>query len=245
MNQAKNEIFRAPALLAVVFAIGFLVVGFLYFKETQKDPEVVIQEVIKEVPVEVVKEIPVEVVKDVSNEFIEEQEMPINLNDPQEVMITLAKRYVYAPRIKERNEIFYGINSLKTRVILDDEVKELITEESVKDRLELNLKKRGIQIDEGSPQAVIIAISGMWNQTKMALVYQYELVLVDYVVLNRDGDMRGAVIDAWKTSGFGLTGSSMSIRDHIIECIDEVSETLANGYLETVEKEKKKKGQGK
>lgn len=136
---------------------------------------------------------------------------------------------------------FFGINSFDTGFYLGNEIKELISEENVRNKFELNLRKSGIQIDEDSPYVLGFTINGVWDAHKVTFTIQYKLSLFESVVLNREGDMRTAWVESWTTGNYGYA-SRIASRDAIVRAVETASETLANSYLKAIEKEKRKKG---
>lgn len=233
MNQETKQKNHIGSFFAFIFAIGLAVVGYLYYEETQKLPEEKIREVVKEVPVEKIKEVIKEVEKEV------QVEVPAELNEYQQLAIRFAANYLSAPRVSDLDEVFYGISSFNTKVILGEEVKKVVSEERLRNKLELILRRNGVTIDPESYYTLTFYVEGFWDKDEIRLTYKYDLNLLEYVVLARNGDLRRSPTYTWNTGTFGYAGKTIAEKT-MLENVESVAEAFSNRYLKIMDKEKRK-----
>ena len=229
MNQETKQNSHVGGFWAFVFAIGLAVVAYLYYQETQKSPEEKIKEVVKEVPVEKIKE----VIKEV------QVEVPAELDKSQQLAINIAERWLSAPRVADSDEVFYGIKSFKTKVTLNDAVKKIVSEDSLRNKLELTLKRNGISIDPESPYSLIFNVSGFWDLEETRFIYSCKLQLLEMVTLYRNHDFRNTAIYTWKKGRFGQAGKAI-VEKRVLENVESYAKEFSIKYLKVMDKEKRK-----
>jgi hypothetical protein len=233
MNQETTQKSNIGNFFAFIFAVGLAVVGYLYYEETQKLPEEKIREVVKLVPVEKVKEVIKEVEKEV------QVEVPAELNEYQQLAINFTANYLSAPTVASLDEVFYGIKGFNTKVILGDDVKKVVSEERLRNKLELILRRNGISIDPESYYTLMFYVDGFWDEDEIRLTYKYDLNLLEDVVLARNGDIRRSPTYTWNTGTFGYAGKTIAEKT-MLENVESVAEAFSNRYLKLMDKEKRK-----
>lgn len=221
-----NAILIAAFIAAVVFAV-------LWLRERERKPEVVGEvlkpvQVIKEVPIEKIREVPKEVVKEV--EVIKTVEVPAKLTDWQQIAIDFADRYYAAKFIETFDDALYKLETIRVEVFLNDEVKKVVSEDRVRNKFELILRKHGIKIDEKSPVSVNVSIDGLWNENSKFLVYTPRIELDQVVVVGRSGDFRKVIATLWKMGSYGFAGRQV-VEGAILADVESLGEGFANKYL--------------
>ena len=233
MNQETKQNSHVGGFLAFVFAIGLAVVAYLYYQETQKPPEEKIKEVVKEVPVEKIKEVIKEVEKEV------QVEVPVELDESQQLAINIGEKWLSAPTVADLDEVFYGIKNFKTKIALNDTVKKVVSEDKLRNKFELILRRNGISIDPESPYFLIFSVRGFWDPDEIRLTYTCDLKLLEIVTLYRNNDLRRTAVYTWRTSRYGHAGKAV-IEKAMLENIESYAEELSIKYLKIMEKEKRK-----
>ena len=226
-NESKVEISTA-AYLSIVFAFFMVIFGFLFFRERQKEPRV--REIVREVPVEVIKEVEKERLVTVSK--------PAELTYAQKYHIDFAEKYFAAPMVASYDEVFYGIESFKIAIALDDVVKKVISEDRVKNKLELALRRNGISVDPDSDYNLNYTVSGLWNKDGIVLSYSYNLSVMETITFARNGDLRRYPVDVWQRSGTGYAGKNLAEKA-MLDGVDEAGDDFSIRFLRVMDKEKR------
>ena len=231
----KNNI---GSLFAFVLTVGLIAVGYLYYRDTQKPVEEKVTENAKGDPDEKASEAIQKIEKEV------QVEAEAVLSGVQEAQILIAESYLNTlydeeNYVEDMDEVFYGIKSFSTRVVISGDIKDLVSEEKVRNKVELNLRRNGISVDDESEHELVIVVSGVWINDSIA--HHISLLLLERVVLVRDGDFRSARVATWQetTMGLGLHAKA-KYESHIITSLEELSDSMANRYLRVIDQEKKK-----
>ncbi len=228
-------------ILSVTFVIFLLTVvfGTLWLHERNR-PDVVktvTVEKIREVPVERIKEVPVEKIKEVPVEKIKEVEVPAKLSDEQKALIDLGTRMLARRKLLKTEDVLYKIPAFKIDIILDDSIKDQITEDRIRNKLELALRKSRIPIDNGAGATLTFEVYALWNKLTTQVSTSINLKVLDWVTLARDGDLRTAPVFIYQDNMIGYAGK-IKIQELVLGVLDELSERFANKYLAVQEKEK-------
>ena len=190
---------------------------------TKEVPVEVIKTVTKEVPVEVVKivtkEVPVEVIKEV------EKPLP-------EIYKTALETYLKfsgAKFAENQGGVLKGVKSLKVQVVVADAVKNDISSSTIKNKIELELRKLGVPIDDNSDVSLCYFFEVMKRDSSEILAYDTTLTVIELVTLPRETGYIKNTVTIWDSSSFGSVG-----KDNVIQIADLYDNKLSaflNDYL--------------
>jgi hypothetical protein len=214
------------SVVALLLAVLF---GMLWRCSSGKEPKVV------EKPVEVIKEIPVDRVKEVPVERVKEVEVPAKLTDLQQADIELGSRYRNAVYQSDPRMVLRNMGPVSVNVSLADSVKEVVSEERIKNKLELFLRKNNIVIDDKSPHMLWFGVEGVWQvwgntNEKITLSYSCTISLHEIIVFERQSGMNRIGADVWNKSCIGYAGKNV-VEKAILDNLEEKAEAFANEYL--------------
>jgi hypothetical protein len=190
---------------------------------TKEVPVEVIKTVTKEVPVEVVKEVPVEVVKEVMVEVIKEVEKP--LPEIYKIALEAYRNYSGAKFAANQGGVLKGVNSLKVQVILADEVKNDISGLTIKNKIELELRKLGVQINDNSDVWLSYFLEAMIRDSSGILAYESSLVASEVVTLPRETGYIKYPATIWRLSTIGTVGKNN------VRGIDDIYDAKLTAFL--------------
>lgn len=198
---------------------------------TKEVPVEVIKTVTKEVPVEVVKivtkEVPVEVVKEVKVEVIKEVEKPL----PEIYNIALGAYLNYSGAKFAANQggVLKGVKSLKVYVGVADEIKNDISSSTIKNKIELELRKIGVQIDDNADVSLGYFLEVMKRDGSETLAFSTNLSVMQPVTLPRETGYIKYMATIWNQSSFGTVGKN-NVRQ-MANYYDDMLTAFLNDYL--------------
>src|SRR5439155_24592935 len=120
-------------------------------------------ETVTQVPFETLREIPKEVVKEVTNEVVKEVKVPASLTEKETILIELGSNYLSADTIRNMDDGLFGMGSVSVSVDIPPEVSKIVSEEVIRNRFELVLRKNNVLLQADAPLKVQIEITGRWD----------------------------------------------------------------------------------
>src|ERR1039457_1511675 len=69
------------------------------------------------------------------------------------------------PVIKSSDQALFAMDDVKVFYILNDTIKQIILEDDAKAKFELTLRKNGVPINPDSRNAVVVGLTGFYNET--------------------------------------------------------------------------------
>ena len=217
-------------VLFILFGSGFLTHGF-FIKEKIK---------VVEKPIEVVKEVPKIIEK------IVEVDNPI----PEDYILAhqIYNAMCNAPSVKGDKDNLEGVSDLQVLISLKKEVEDLagITTKEIKSKLELSLKKSGINVDERSQNVLILNVSiGSNNQLasyNIELSYNERVSIYRPHVIGKPNNdepncsdlkpvtFNSTVVPLWSRGYYGVTAKN-KFSNTVVSNVDRLATSFANDYL--------------
>lgn len=258
MSESKPNSAKALTGGLALASIATVVFAVLWVQERDRKPSEVVKEVektvrvtnevpvekivqvIKEVPVEKIREVPKEVIKEVQVikevPVIKEVEVPAKLTDVQVAAINFASRYISAPRIKTPEEALFKIESVRVGVLLGDAIQKVVSEDRVKNKLELRLRALNIRPDDDAYVTLWVSFTGVWDKDDIRLSYKQSIELRESVVVARKGDFRSLSATFWNEGSVGFAGKNVAEKA-ILDGVEAMVESFANKLLALRDKE--------
>lgn len=127
---------------------------------------------------------------------------------------------------------FSGIDSIKVVVGMNEDAKDILSEQRAKDKFELMLRRYGVPLSDSSnpPYLLLINFEALWNKDKTLAVYIVELSLGQSLIFYRNNTPYRRVVRLWSNLSYGYAGSKV-VRQGALEAIEEKAERVANLYL--------------
>jgi hypothetical protein len=155
----------------------------------------------------------------------------------EQAAIDFRDRFWNARFIETPDDALYRLDSVQVAVSLNDAVKKLVSEDRVKNKFELILRKHGVKIDDRATVILTLTIEGLWSKSPVVfLVYTPRIQLNQTVVVARNGDFRQAVATLWEKGSYGFAGSQVA-EGAILESVESLGEEFANKYLAAQQKD--------
>lgn len=237
MNDPRDGQINPLVVFGILASIAAIAFGGLWFKERATKPREVVREVERPTIKEVIREVPVEKLVEVPKEVIKEIKVPAELSESQQMAIDFTDRYVSAKTVGSLDEALYKLDSIKVQVSLNDAVKKVLSEDRVRNKFELILRKSGVKLDDKARAHLNLTIEGLWEKEQSFLVYTPRIELDEFVVVGRKGDFRRILATLWREGSYGFAGSKVA-EGAILESVDSLGERFANRFLAEQDKSK-------
>jgi hypothetical protein len=174
----------------------------------------------------------------VVKEVIKEVEVPGQLTAEQQAAIDFRDRFLNARLIRTPDDVLCKLDSVQIAVSLNDAVKKLVSEDRVRNKFELILRKHGVKIDQRGGVLVTLSIEGLWSREPVAfLVYTPRIQLDESVVVGREGDFWRVIATVWEKGSYGFAGTRVA-EGAILDSVESLGEEFANKYLAAQQKDK-------
>jgi hypothetical protein len=167
-----------------------------------------------------------------------EVEVPARLTYSQKTAISFTDRYASARPIQAQDEALYKLDSVKVNVFINDAVEKVVSDDRIRNKFELILRKQGINIDQKASVSVDLTINGLWSRDNPGvgfLAYTQRIGLNEWLVVERRGDLRRAVAQLWKQEIIGFANSQKA-EGQILDGVELMAEAFANKYLAAQQK---------
>ena len=130
-------------------------------------------------------------------------------------------------------QVLYKIGNVKMSYVLADDIKKVVTEEQVKAKFELVLRRNDIPIvttDEKPSVVLQLLVNGFLNQSDI-LCYKTQFRTIEFQPVYRQGEWRYALVTTWDDAGNLQTVEKSLAGDAILSQIEKGAEIFANDYL--------------
>lgn len=220
MNEPAKNHTRILLVFLTVVSVAALTFLLLWLREKDRPPTT--KEVVKEVPREVIKEVPREVIKQV--------EVPAKLTLEQQLLIDNAMRFWTAPWLTNRDDVFGGVGSVNLQLGIDDAIKKVLSEEQIRNRVELILRQSRIRMDADATASLLMAWEGFWNEDDTILTFTTSISLHESVFLTRGTNVWRHFASTWRSNGYARVGR-MKAQEALLRNVSEYVEEFANKFL--------------
>ena len=226
-------------IITSVSAIFFLIIGLLIGKSNKQiEIQTVLKTNIVERPIDRIVEKIVEkpvveyIDKYITNvvEKVVEAQIPYSYK-----MAMVLKESLLSARLVEKRKIPFKIDSVDVAVYLSEELKSIVSEESIRNSIELELRKIGLKISETSPYHLSFSFDALENKEKTTHIYNFEMKLKRISYIIEDSICTHVIFPSiWDKSSFGTVGinnSGATVKNAVNECVT----TFCNKILESRE----------
>jgi hypothetical protein len=215
MSEPKN--YRSTLLLTmcIVACAAAVTFGALWFQEQKRNPK----------------------------EIVTEVEKPVQSLQPwQQAAIDFNARYRNAKLVENPRGALYKLDSVAVFITVNDDAKKVVSEDNVRTKFELILRKYGIKIDENAVASVEVTITGGSEDQahgRVLFTYSATVELFQAVVVDRKTDLRRVVARLWNEGLVAWrTGDRGQVEGVILKNVEDLGERFANAYLAAQEQDK-------
>jgi hypothetical protein len=172
--------------------------------------------------VEVIKEVPKEVEKIV--------------NVPAEIPY----EYIVAKDLRDKmtnatlltnGEYLFGMKDIRVMFTLDDAVKQVLTEDEIRAKFELVLRRNNVPINPKSQNILTVAITGFFDVSNPILCYSFQDSVAEIQFVARNGELHLMPVVVWnKGDEFGTVGK-LKANEGLLRTSEKCAEIFANDFL--------------
>jgi hypothetical protein len=169
-----------------------LIFAWLYFFNPRTEDRV--QTVMETVTNIVLNAVTNQVLREVPQEVERIVKVPADIPDEYIWAAKLLKRLNNATSITQ-DQLLFGMKDVKAAYMISEPLKEVVSEEEVKARFELVLRRNNIPINLASRNTVTLTINGFRGNdlaTQDLYVYSFRVTVYDTQAVARDGAFHGA-----------------------------------------------------
>ena len=228
-------------VITSISALVFLVIG-LFIGKSNKQIEIqtVVKTNIVEKPVDRIVEKPV--VEYVDKYITNVVEKVVEAEIPEK-----SKRYInFAEQVFNGTDLGYNdlplIESLKVDVTISDVFKDKLSEEYLKDKIELELRNNGINVNEKSQYTLTVSFSGLKINDNTQYAYTKSLSVVAVTLLYDFQNDIGYkdVSEIWQKSSTGIVGVNILNQQFLSNAFITYMDSLLNNVSKAKDRFKSK-----
>jgi hypothetical protein len=221
-------------LLFGISTVGMLIFAGLYFLSPRTVPEIqtvmsiVTNTVVSTVTNEVVREVPKEVEKIVTvpaaipQKFIDAQAIISNFDNCDFV---------------KDNQVLFGMKDVRM-IYLVPNLNDAISENLVRAKFELTLRKNNVPINPKSLNCVTVEVRGFWGEGAFRDILTEAIAVQVYEkqTLLRGGQIHKAVVNVWSKISYGKIGKDNAEKG-VLDSVESQAEMFANDFLSANQKQ--------
>jgi len=165
--------------------------------------------------------------------------VPAQLNPAQILAIGLAERYLNAEVLRSGDDGLYKLGSVRvlTAVTVPDDLQKYVSEEKLRNKFELTLRKQNVKVDDKSLHFLILDVT--CEPLPLADIgacrYEVRIKLLEKVLLDHDGDFKFSSASIWEDGTVGAV-SNEEISGRLLRAVEDKAENFANKYLAAQER---------
>ena len=177
---------------------------------------------------EVIKEVPKEVEKIVK--------VPAEIPPEYINALNFYQTMTNAPTISENDRLF-EMKDVQVVYKISDAIKQVTSEEEVKAKFELTLRRNNVPINPNSTHTLFVTISGFFDAANNALLcYDFDCRVYESQWIFRNNTVRFGTVSVWgKGSKYGTVGRTKA-DEAILGDTESYAEMFANDYLSANQK---------
>ena len=132
--------------------------------------------------------------------------------------------------IADEKTCFSGLGSMEVSVVMNEDAKDILSEQRAKDKFELTLRRYGVPLSNWSIPHLSLGIEALWNKQKTFAAFTISVSLTEPLIFYRDNKPHRCYVTPWEEASYGYAGKDVA-RDAFLRYIEEKAERVANLYL--------------
>ena len=132
--------------------------------------------------------------------------------------------------IADEKTCFSGLNSMEVSVVMNEDAKDILSEQRAKDKFELTLRRYGVPLSNWSNPHLSLGIEALWNEEKRFVAFTINVSLKEPLIFYRNQKPYKRFIKPWEEIHYGYAGKDVA-RGAFLRYIEEKAERVANLYL--------------
>ena len=132
--------------------------------------------------------------------------------------------------IADEKTCFSGLNSMEVSVVMNEDAKDILSEQRAKDKFELTLRRYGVPLSNLSNPYLELRINALWNEDKIFATYVLGVELRESIIFYRNNKPHKHFVTLWEAISYGYVGKDVA-RESLLRYLEEKAERVANLYL--------------
>ena len=165
----------------------------------------------------------------VEKEVIKKVEVPAEIPIHYENVWKRLVAELAAP-IADEETCFSGLDSMEVRIVINEDAKDILSKQRVKDKFELTLRRYGVPLSDSSNPYIVLSVNVLWNEGKTIAIYYIAVDLIETLIFYRNNKPHRRIVTLWDSRRHGRVGKNLA-RESFLELIEEEAERVANLYL--------------
>ena len=172
----------------------------------------------------------------VTNEVVKEVEKIVNVpaEIPEGYIIAwnLYKKFNAATkeRVASSDQLLFNMKDVRAVCYLDTSAKECVSEDEVKAKFELTLRRNNVPINPKSTNTVSIEIDTIINPNTSLVCFFVTCEVIESQLVFREGVFHPGTIRLWRQDGFGTVGK-IKANEALLGEVEKQAELFANDFL--------------
>ena len=125
---------------------------------------------------------------------------------------------------------FSGLDSMEVSVVMNEDSKDILSEQRTKDKFELTLRRYGVPLSDSSNPYIVLSINVLWNEGKTIAIHYIGVDLRETLIFYRNNKPHRRIVTLWESRRQGRVGKNLA-KEAFLESIEEEAERVANLYL--------------
>jgi hypothetical protein len=216
-------------LLFLLSTVGLIIFATLFFSRPMPPPgetRVVVQAVtntvMNTVTNEVIRVVPKEVEKIVK--------VPVELPS----IIIAASNMLYnmlGAEFVGKDKVLFRMTNIAVQCFLNDDIKKYVSEDEVRSKFELTLRRNNVPIDSSSPNVVSVSLDGFFTDQTQLLSYMTGCRVFEIQWVSRGEEWHKALVTVWqKAESYGNVGRNRA-NAVLLGDVERFAELFANDFL--------------
>ena len=231
-------------IITSVSALVFLVIG-LFIGKSNKQIEIqtvvktnIVEKPVEKVVMQIVQKPVVEYVDKYITNFVEkviQTEIPSGFKIAAHFM---NQCYNGASLRSDNGRKLPFVESVDVKVIVSKDIKDLISDLQLKEKIQLEIRKAGIKIDADSRYLVLANIDSFQTNDKLQYIYKITLEMDTDIYIYDETSQSGyrSYDEIWTIDTYGLAGKNVFNQTYIYDIISKFSDSMVNKLLEAKER---------
>ena len=165
----------------------------------------------------------------VEKEVIKKVEVPAEIPIHYENVWKRLVAELAAP-IADEETCFSGLDSMEVRIVINEDAKDILSEQRAKDKFELTLRRHGVPLSDSSNPYIVLSINVLWNERNTIAIHSIAVDLIETLIFYRNQKPYKRLVKLWSDGSYGMVGKTFA-KEAYLELIEENAERVANLYL--------------
>ncbi len=134
-------------------------------------------------------------------------------------------------KVAPEDRVLFGIKSIHPHYEVSASLTNILTEDEVKAKFELTLRRNNVPIDYKSGEVVRADVEALLFDNGTAVCYETSLMVDESQLVFRNGECYRMSVRVWEKGGsFGTVGKNKA-SETIVNSIEKDAEIFANDFL--------------